>query len=413
MKTVYFVLCLLLLAGLSQSLQAQSCCDKLRTAGIESYNKGKYADAIKKWEAAKTCATKCSTDDLNSWIKKANNKLNTLKKKPATVKPGISAEDQKKREAAIRQEEAQKADEAAWKLAQQLSTKAAYDAYLSDYPKGKYASTAGQKIKNLTRLPYEPEMVFVQGGTFTMGCLEDRDSYCRDEEKPAHSVTLQDFNIGKYEVTISQFKAFIDDSAYQTEADKKGRIYMKRTSEYVYGVNWRCDAEGKIRPETEYNHPVIYISWNDAAAYAKWLSDKTGKTYRLPTEAEWEYAARGGNQSKGYMYAGSDTIENVAWYGNNSDRKTHPVGQKEANELGIYDMSGNAEEWCNDWYDRTYYSENGNSINPKGPSLKEGLYRVNRGGGFLSYYKEASRAASRFSGHPTFNYEDQGFRLAE
>ncbi len=156
---------------------------------------------------------------------------------------------------------------------------------------------ANAKLKEPIAISYEPEMVFVEGGTYTMGCKDGRDTNCDDDEKPPHAVTIQDFYMGKYEVTVAQFKAFIDATAYQTDADKEGnsRIYNGSSWETKEGVNWLCDVSGKLRSQSEYNHPVIHVSWNDAVAYAKWLATKTGKAYRLPSEAEWEYAARGGS----------------------------------------------------------------------------------------------------------------------
>jgi formylglycine-generating enzyme required for sulfatase activity len=253
------------------------------------------------------------------------------------------------------------------------------------------------------RLSFEPEMVFVEGGTFKMGSND------YDDEKPIHDVTVSDFYIGKYELTVAQFKAFIDDTAYQTDADKEGSSYIWTGSKVdkTKGVNWRCDVNGKIRPENEYDHPVIHVSWNDAVAYAKWLSEKTGKRYRLLTEAEWEYAARGGNKNKGCKYAGSDKLDEVGWYYDNSGSKTHPVGQKKPNELGIYDMSGNVWEWCGDWYG-DYPSEP--QSNPTGPV--KGPLRVLRGGSWNNV-NYICRVAYRNWDFPNIRYGRFGFRIAQ
>ena len=252
---------------------------------------------------------------------------------------------------------------------------------------------------------FEPLTIEIKGGTFQMGSNDES-----SDEKPIHRVTLNDFAIGKYEVTFEQFAAFINDKNYKTDADKEGWSYVWTGSIYEKknGVNWKCDVAGKVRPQDEYKHPVIHVSWNDATAYCQWLSSKTNKKYRLPTEAEWEYAARGGNQSKGYKYSGSNTIGDVAWYSANSGSKTHPVGTKGANELGIYDMSGNVWEWCSDWYDENYY-KNSAAQNPKG--AQSGSLRVLRSGSW-NYSDSGCRSSNRLWGEPDYRYYTFGFRLA-
>jgi len=220
----------------------------------------------------------------------------------------------------------------------------------------------------------EPAMVSVRGGTFTMGCTSEQGSDCGEDEKPAHQVTVSDFAIGQYEVT-----------------QKEWREVMGTNPSYFKN----CD-----------NCPVEKVSWDDIQQFLTNLNAKTGKTYRLPTEAEWEYAARGGSSSRGYKYAGSNTLSDVAWYTDNSGSKTHPVGQKKANELGLYDMSGNVWEWCQDWY-ADYPTIR--TSNPRRPST--GSIRVGRGGswsGGVQYCRVAYR-----NGHTPFRrYRDVGFRLA-
>jgi formylglycine-generating enzyme required for sulfatase activity len=209
------------------------------------------------------------------------------------------------------------------------------------------------------------DMVFVAGGTYSMGSNDGE-----DREKPVHSVTVSDFYIGRYEVTVAEFKEFIDATSYKTDAEKNGYSWIYDGSwETKNGVTWKDDIKGKVRSRSDYSHPVIHISWNDATSYCEWAGG------RLPTEAEWEYAARGGNKSEGYNYSGSNDIGSVAWYSNNSDSKTHLAGGKQANELGVYDMSGNVWEWCIDWYGD--YSSSAQT-NPKG--LTSGSRRVYRGG---------------------------------
>lgn len=236
-----------------------------------------------------------------------------------------------------------------------------------------------------------PQMLPVAGGTFTMGCTAEQGNDCGSDEKPAHSVTVRDFWIGRTEVTLAQFRRFIETTGQKTDADKEGSsgIWTGCTWEDKKGVNWRCDAQGNPRPASEDNHPVIHVSWNDAVAYCAWLSLATGQVYRLPTEAEWEFAARGGTQSQCTKYAGSNTLDKVGWFTENTkDTGTRAVATKQANELGLYDMSGNVYEWCADWYGA--YTE-GSSTNPAGPDtgsrrvLRGGSWRVSAQGCRLSY----------------------------
>lgn len=210
--------------------------------------------------------------------------------------------------------------------------------------------------------------VYVEGGTFQMGSTTGF-----SEEQPVHSVTLSNFAIGKYEVTQAQWKA-------------------------VTGVNpsgfTNCD-----------NCPVEQVSWDDIQSFITKLNALTGKVYRLPTEAEWEYAARGGKLSKGYTYSGSNTIDDVAWYSSYSGVQTHFIGQKTANELGIYDMTGNVWEWCSDWYGT--YSSN-SQTNPTGAS--GGTFRVLRGGSW-GYSPQFCRVAYRGDYPPYNRFNNIGFRV--
>ena len=213
------------------------------------------------------------------------------------------------------------------------------------------------------------KMIAVKGGTFQMG---SDDGY--EWEKPVHQVTLSDYYIGETEVTQELWNAV-----------------MGSNPSYFYGNMQR---------------PVETVSWNDCQTFISRLNELTGETFRLPTEAQWEYAARGGNKSKGYTYSGSDAEDDVAWYWYNSDRMTHPVKTKAPNELGIYDMSGNVWEWCSDWYGD--YSSAAQT-DPTGPAT--GYYRVGRGG---SWDNDATycRVAFRGNSTPTNRFSHLGLRLA-
>lgn len=212
-------------------------------------------------------------------------------------------------------------------------------------------------------------MVAVEGGTFKMGS-ESGDS----DEKPIHEVTLNGFAIGQTEVTQDLWTAVMGNNPSEFKGAKL---------------------------------PVENVSWNECQTFIQKLNQLTGQQFRLPTEAEWEYAARGGNQSKGYKYSGSDNISEVAWFINNSDVKTHVVAVKAPNELGIYDMSGNVSEWCQDWYGD--YSTEPVS-NPTGPD--SGEKRVYRGGSY-SHSDFIITVAYRFCWKPETVLYSLGFRLAQ
>jgi len=220
--------------------------------------------------------------------------------------------------------------------------------------------------------PYyvEPEMVFVEGGTFIMGCTDGECEYTW--ELPAHQVTVSSFQIAKYLVTQKQWETIMGNNPSRFKGD---------------------------------DLPVERVSWYDIQEFIQKLNFITGKNYRLPTDAEWEFAARGGNKSQGYKYSGSNNLNEVAWHGYNSGGTTHPVGTKAPNELGIYDMSGNVREWCSDWYeDYTDVPQ----TNPIGPAT--GSHRVLRNGGWGNgglMYRVSFRAPSP----PDRCYDMDGFRL--
>ena len=252
--------------------------------------------------------------------------------------------------------------------------------------------------------PILPEMVLVEPGNFQMGSADGP-----SDERPAHAVRLtRPFYIAKYEVTFEEYDRFCNDTV------------------------------GHKKPKEEWGRgkqPVMGVDWNDALAYCNWLSEKEGLTpcytgkgiliqcdfsakgYRLPTEAEWEYAARGGNKSRGFKYAGSNNADEVAWYANTSGGQTQPAGQKQPNELGLFDMSGNSYEWCWDFYDGKYYAASPAS-DPTGPLSPpkqapdpRGPNRVRRSGNWRES-SDSVRVTGRsadFAGYPGEN----GFRLAK
>ena len=245
-------------------------------------------------------------------------------------------------------------------------------------------------------------MVFVKGGCFQMGdTFGDGDS----DEKPVHEVCVDDFYIGKYEVTVGEFKEFINATGYNTEAERGDGCY------YWTGIEWAKDSNKNWRSpgfSQDDSHPVCCITWNDAVAYTEWLSGKRGSKYRLPTEAEWEYAARSGGKNEKWAGTNSESeLGEYAWHDRNSGGKTHPVKQKRPNGIGLYDMSGNVWEWCSDWYKERYYGESPKD-NPRGPN--RGVYRARRGGSWVNK-QESVRVFGRHD-HPMRNkYSALGFRL--
>ena len=217
------------------------------------------------------------------------------------------------------------------------------------------------------------KMVYVQGGTFIMGATSEQGGDAWDEEKPAHQVTLSSYSIGQTEVTQALWEAVMGNNPSFFKGD---------------------------------NLPVERVSWDDCQEFVRKLNRLTGKNFRLPTEAEWEYAARGGSKSRGYKYSGSNTLGNVAWYDDNSGSTTHPVGTKSSNELNLYDMSGNVYEWCNDWYGDYSGAPQANPTGPNG-----GKYHVERGGSCFVIAK-GCRVSNHAYNHFFDCSNELGLRLA-
>ena len=218
-------------------------------------------------------------------------------------------------------------------------------------------------------------MILVAGGTYTMGATQEQASFASDDEYPAHQVTIESFYICKYEVTQEEWEA-------------------------VMGNNPSLVKGGKL--------PVENVSWEDCQRFIKRLNTLTNGIFRLPTEAEWEFAARGGNYSRGYKYSGSNNIDEVAWYKENSDMTIHEVGTKLCNEIGIYDMSGNVWEWCQDWYKSNYYKYSPNN-NPSGPNTASA--RIFRGGSYKNFQTDC-RLSNRNGFGQRGKDDNYGLRLA-
>ena len=254
----------------------------------------------------------------------------------------------------------------------------------SSYSSSSFSTSAPGRDYVETAWGINMKMIWVEGGDFLMGCTSEQGGACEFDEQNVRRVTVDGYYIGMLEVTQEQWEKVIGTNIYQQKSKAGGSS--------TYGVG----------P----TYPMYYVSWEEAMEFCRLLSQKTGKTYTLPTEAQWEYAARGGKNPDGTKYSGSNMIDVVGWYTDNSGSSTHPCGTKRANSLGIYDMSGNVWEWCKDWYANSYVSYDTN--NPVGPSSGSG--RVRRGG---SWGNSASgcRVANRGNFSPGDRYNYLGFRV--
>ena len=270
------------------------------------------------------------------------------------------------------------------------------------------------------------KMIHVQGGTFTMGATREQANDAGDDEKPAHKVTLSSYYIGETEVTQQLWLAVMGSNPsrfapkttnasrceYDSFVADARRLNAKRAGTVRIPTRQEWDA-AMTSGGGSLKRPVEMVSWDDCQTFIRKLNQLTGRQFRLPTEAEWEFAARGGTKSQGYKYSGGNSIGTVAWYEDNAfinkevnDYSTHNVKTKRANELGIYDMSGNVYEWCQDRYGH-YNSEAQN--NPKGPS--SGSDRVFRGGWIYSSGRQC-RVSYRDSVKPDYAMHFLGLRLA-
>ena len=296
-----------------------------------------------------------------------------------------------------------------------------------------YGQTMSDPVTNM-------ELVPVKSGCFQMGdTYGDRRPVEDKDEVPVHEVCVSDFYMGKYAVTVAQFRRFVDDTAYKTDAERnsgglsgcwshESSITNSSYFEWVASTNWKKPNKSQ---GNEDDHPVSCISWNDAKAFTEWLARKTGKPYRLPTEAEWEYAARAGTQTRNYW---GNNINDACQYSNVADNTTRklgswldkryhfwkekhdctdgyffvaPVGRFKPNAFGLYDMMGNVWQWCEDWFDAEYYKSSPRN-DPTGPSVGE--KRVNRGGSWNDQ-PQGVRASTRGTGVPVRRYASIGFRV--
>ena len=301
-----------------------------------------------------------------------------------------------------------KLDVKAWIEAKEQGTDTAFKNYLLKFPFGEYREVAQLKLQELKtskekEIEWYPKMIFIKGGTLEMGAKKGG-----DDEEPIHEVSIESFEIAETEVTNRQYMLFVE------ETDSHYPIWMDPSIDAQKSTSGRINPRKMGEALKVNNHPVVGISWEDASAYCNWLSKKTGSNYRLPTEAEWEYAAssRGLDNSK---WAGTDSKSSLRRYGNYSGiagedkfASTAPVKSFDPNSLGLYDMSGNVWEWCLDWYDRDFYSESP-FRNPKGPEY--GIEKVYRGGGWDSD-PSSLRIKNRSYWFPKSRDYDLGFRPA-
>jgi len=272
----------------------------------------------------------------------------------------------------------------------------------------------------------DDNLIFVEGSTFTMGCNNNDGK--DPAEEPEHEVKVSDFYISKYPITVFDYSKFIQATNYKTFAEKDIWKWTKWEHKWSKKVNWKCNELGGIRPKKEWHlYPVIHLSWVDAMEYCEWLSKKNKKTYRLPTEAEWEFAAIGGVYSKGHKYSGSNLLSDVGWFKDTGgiappfpdenidiinykpENMIQANGLKKPNELGLFDMSGNIWEWCYDWYYENFYSES-----PVDNPIKLDLGNVKsmRGGCWYNYAancRNTSRAGDGIHDWP----DDCGFRIVK
>ena len=360
---------ILFLATLTVAAQDYSPCYTNNIAkGDAAFSQCKYSEAKTYYVTAKKCNGGNPTEAKKK-ISACDAKIKEQKEKANAEEAKRIAEE--KAEETRRKEEQKVAD--AKKRAEEEAAASRRMAENEDAEKKRIADNESKGIYEIKGVSFK--MVFVEGGKFNMGCMTEQDSSCIAGELPVHSVIISDFYMGETEVTQALWKA-------------------------VMGYNPSHFKDDNL--------PVESVCWNECQKFIVKLNELTGKKFRLPTEVEWEYAARGGNKSLSYKYAGSNNIQEVAWYGktkSTANGRPHPVKTKSPNEIGLYDMCGNVWERCSDWWG--LYGKT-KQIDPKGPS--SGSTRVLRGGGWdcNAWY---CRVTCRYNCNPIYNVNSHGLRL--
>jgi formylglycine-generating enzyme required for sulfatase activity len=397
---MYKLFFLIIITFMGTVLSAQSkCYDILYQKGKSAFAAGKYEDALKKFNGAKDCSDKPAVNDLNAQIQLVQSKLPSPPSPPKPPKPvnkPIKSIPKTQPEKPSQTRDKAQQEKIDWEIATGIGQESAFWNYLEKYPTGWHSKEARQRMdilqQNQKNTPiavvpapvtppvvvqktiFKPEMVEMEGGIFSIG---DAKSIYPDE-KPVKKIRISRFKMGKYEITQGQWFAVMQG-------------YPK----------------GLPEPYCE-NCPIRMVSWDDAQGFIRKANELTGQNYRLPTEAEWEFAAKGGAQSSNVPYAGSDNLSSVGWYAQNAVHTVHPVGSKSSSNNGLFDMNGNIAEWCAD-----FYGENYTHLTPSDPKgATTGDYRVFRGGSWddaLDYCRNAMRSRE------TPNYRDEriGFRLAQ
>ncbi len=369
MNTKQFLVGLVMIMMAGAAMGQNDCYNPTMRAAKAAYDKGNYQRAEQLYREASECYD-CTAQQKAQAKRKAEE---SRKKRVAATTTGSTTNSQQQREEELRRrEERLRQREAALRREEEQAAerKRQEEARQAEERRKREEAERNRITWNVSGVEFT--MVRVEGGTFTMGCTSEQGGDCWGGEEPAHGVTLSSYYMGETEVTQALWQAVMGNNP----------------------SHWKGD-----------NLPVEQVSWTEVQEFIEKLNRLTGRTFRLPTEAEWEYAARGGNKSRGYKYSGSNSIDAVAWYDGNSGEKTHSVKGKQANELGLYDMSGNVDEWCSDWggdYSSSLQRD------PGGPST--GSYRVGRGGRWGSNVR-GCRVSYRHFYTPSCRINNLGFRL--